>query len=141
VQKAEELRPDLILLDIGLPKLSGIEAAKQIRKVAPNSKILFLSTYASWEIVEQALDTGASGYVIKVDGYELPQAVEALFHGKRYISSGLKGYASAYPEDTRASNHLARREGLASHRHRPCSEKRRAFAATRLGSILRMQSF
>ena len=46
VQKAEELMPDLILLDISLPKLSGIEAAKQIRKVAPNSKILFVSTYA-----------------------------------------------------------------------------------------------
>lgn len=64
MQKAEELTPDLILLDINLPKLSGIEAASQIRKVAPNSKILFVSTYTSWEIAERALDTGASGYVI-----------------------------------------------------------------------------
>jgi DNA-binding NarL/FixJ family response regulator len=114
VQKAEELRPDLILLDISIPKLSGIEAAKQIRKVAPNSKILFVSTYASWEIVEGALDTGASGYVIKVDaGNELAKAVEAVFQGRRYISSGLKGCASAYPEDTQTSNRLARSEGLA----------------------------
>jgi DNA-binding NarL/FixJ family response regulator len=59
VQKAEELRPDLIVLDIGLPKLNGIEVALQIRKVAPNSKILFVSAYDDSDIVEGALDTGA----------------------------------------------------------------------------------
>jgi DNA-binding NarL/FixJ family response regulator len=92
VQKAKEFTPDLILLDINLPKLSGIETAAQIRRVAPNCKILFVSTYASWEIAEKALDTGASGYVIKVDaGKELAKAVEAAFQGKRYISTRLKG--------------------------------------------------
>jgi DNA-binding NarL/FixJ family response regulator len=101
VQKAEELRPDLILLDISLPKLSGIEAARQIRKVAPNSKILFLSMYASWEIAEEALDTGASGYVIKANaGKELAKAVVAVFEGKRYISSRLQGYIFDDPGDT-----------------------------------------
>jgi DNA-binding NarL/FixJ family response regulator len=100
VQKAEELRPDLILLDISLPKLSGIEAAKQIRKVAPNSKILFVSAYTSSEIAEGALDTGASGYIVKVDfPNELAKAMEAVVQGKRYISSSLKGYTSAAPED------------------------------------------
>jgi DNA-binding NarL/FixJ family response regulator len=93
VQKAEELRPDLILLDISLPKLSGIEAAKQIRKVAPNSKILFVSTCASWEIAERALDTDANGYVIKLDaGKELAKAMVAVLEGKRYISSKLRGH-------------------------------------------------
>ena len=114
VQKAEELTPDLILLDIRLPKLSGIEAAKQIRRVAPNSKILFVSTYASWEIAEVALDTGASGYVVKLDaGNELPKAVEAVFQGKRYISSRLKGCTSADREDTQAPGGLGRRNALA----------------------------
>jgi len=114
VQKAEELTPDLILLDIRLPKLSGIEAAKQIRKVAPNSKILFVSTYASWEIAEAALDTGASGYVVKLDaGNELPKAVEAVFQGKRYISSRLKGCTSADREDTQAPGGLGRSNALA----------------------------
>jgi CheY-like chemotaxis protein len=114
VQKAEELTPDRILLDINLSKLSGIEAASQIRKVAPNSKILFVSTYASWEIAERALDTGASGYVIKVDaGKELAKAVEAVFQGKWYINIRLKGCIPADPVDTQVPDRLVRSEGLA----------------------------
>jgi DNA-binding NarL/FixJ family response regulator len=67
VQKARELQPELILLDIGLPSLNGIEAARQIRKLAPNSKILFVSENRSSDIVEAALRTGALGYVVKSD--------------------------------------------------------------------------
>ena len=112
VQKAKELTPDLILLDIHLPKLSGIEAARQIREVAPNSRILFVSTGASWEIAEGALDTGARGYVVKADaGKDLARAVEAVLQGKWYISSRLKGYISADPED--GPDRLGCREGLA----------------------------
>jgi DNA-binding NarL/FixJ family response regulator len=111
VQKAEELTPDLILLDIGLPKLNGIEAARQIRKVAPNCKILFMSTHSSWEIVEAALGTGASGYVVKVDaGNELAKAVEAIFRGKRYISRRLKRRIAADAEDTQTPDRLRRSE-------------------------------
>ena len=103
VQKAKELQPDVILMDISLPKLSGIEAARQIRKVAPNSKILFVSTYNSLEIVEAALDTGASGYVVKMDaGEELAKAVKAVFQGKRYVSGRLKEVTPADTEDTHA---------------------------------------
>jgi CheY-like chemotaxis protein len=93
VQSAEELKPDVILLDIGLPKLNGIEAARQIRRVAPSSKILFVSAYDDLDIVEVALDTGASGYVVKSDaGKELAMAVEAVFRGERFVSGSLKGY-------------------------------------------------
>src|ERR1700676_299756 len=65
VQKAVELKPDLILLDIGLPKLNGIETARRIRKLVPESKILFLSQESSPDVVEAALSTGAQGYVCK----------------------------------------------------------------------------
>jgi DNA-binding NarL/FixJ family response regulator len=91
VQKARELIPDLILLDIGLPKLNGIDAARQIHEVAPNSKILFLSGLDSLDIVEEALSTGASGYVAKLDaGRELVNAVEAIIRGERFVSSLLR---------------------------------------------------
>ena len=65
VQKAAELKPDLILLDIGLPTINGIEAARQIRKLSPESKIIFLSQESSVDVVEEALSTGACGYVVK----------------------------------------------------------------------------
>lgn len=110
VQKAKELQPDVILMDVNLPTLNGIEAARQIRKVAPKSKILFVSTYGSVEIVEGALDTGASGYVVKTDaGKELVKAVKAVIQGKRYVSGTLKEVTPADTEDT----HVPGREVLA----------------------------
>lgn len=92
VYKAANLRPDLILLDIGLPTLNGIEAARRIRDVSPNSKILFLSEESSPEVAEAALEAGGAGYVVKSDaGRELLTAVRALSEGKRYISAKLGG--------------------------------------------------
>jgi DNA-binding NarL/FixJ family response regulator len=66
VQKCEQLRPDLILLDIHLPKLSGFEVARQLSELSPSTKILFLSSYQSLDMMEEALKIG-SGYVVKVD--------------------------------------------------------------------------
>ena len=86
VQKARQLEPDLILLDIGLPKLNGIEAARQIRRIAPKSKILFVSENRSWHIVEEALRSGGDGYVIKADAVtDLLPAVKAVLQGKRFV--------------------------------------------------------
>src|SRR5258705_4088125 len=86
VQKAEELKPDLILLDIGLPKLNGIEAALRIRQLSPSSKIIFLSLHTSLDVVQAALSTGARGYVCKTDAQsELLLAVDAVFRGKQFV--------------------------------------------------------
>ena len=88
VQKAEELKPDLILLDIGLPTLNGIEAARQIRELAPESKIIFLTQESSAEVVSEALSLGAWGYVAKTRaGNDLPAAVDAVIMGRQFISS------------------------------------------------------
>jgi hypothetical protein len=82
--------------------------------LAASSKILFVSAYDDLDIVEVALDTGASGCVVKSDaGNELAKAVEAVFQGKRYISSRLKGRSSVDPKDTQAPDRLGRSEGLA----------------------------
>jgi DNA-binding NarL/FixJ family response regulator len=91
VQSAQALQPDLIVLDVGLPKLNGIEAARQIRKVSPTSTILFLSENMSPEIAREALDTGALGYVVKSDAAgELLLAVNEVLLGKRFISARLE---------------------------------------------------
>jgi len=93
VQKAEELKPDLILLDIGLPKLNGIEAALRLRQAAPRSRILFLSLHNSPDVVQAALSAGARGYVHKTDAQsELLPAVDAVLRGKQYISNSFRGY-------------------------------------------------
>lgn len=92
VHMAQQLQPDLIMLDIGLPKLNGFEAARQIREVSPTSKILFVSENSSREIAETALNTGAGGYVVKSDaGSDLLTAVRAVLAGKRFISASLTG--------------------------------------------------
>ena len=93
VRKAEELKPDLILLDIGLPSLNGIEAARRIRQFSPSSKIIFLSQNNNLDIVRAALSTGARGYVHKLDvNKELLPAVDAVLRGKQFVSSSLKGF-------------------------------------------------
>jgi len=87
VQKAAELCPDLILLDIGLPGLNGIEAGRQIRKLVPDAKIIFLTQESSDDVVRAALELGALGYVVKTQaGSDLLAAVDAVLQGKQYVS-------------------------------------------------------
>jgi DNA-binding NarL/FixJ family response regulator len=91
VQKAGALEPDLILLDISLPKLNGIEAARQIRQLSPNSKIVFLSMDNSLDVVKVGLSTGAQGYVHKAHAQsDLLAAIDAVLQGKQFVSSALK---------------------------------------------------
>jgi DNA-binding NarL/FixJ family response regulator len=110
VQKAEELKPDLIVLDVGLPNLNGIEAARQIRQRSPDSEIIFLSQNSDLDVVRAALDTGALGYVRKIDaGRELLLAVDAVLRGKQFVSSSLKDYQFT---DTSAEKAAHRHEVL-----------------------------
>jgi len=114
VQKAQELQPDLILLDIGLPTLNGIEAAHRIRLVSPRSKILFVSGNRSRAIAEKALSTGASGYVVKSDaGSELLPAVEAVLQGKRFVGASISGHDFVEPTEDQSAD-LQRNEGVFS---------------------------
>jgi DNA-binding NarL/FixJ family response regulator len=92
VQRAQELKPDLILLDIGLPGLNGIEVANRLHQLVPQAKILFLSENHDAEVVRAALSDGARGYVVKVDtGSELLPAITAILRGERYVSCGIRG--------------------------------------------------
>jgi DNA-binding NarL/FixJ family response regulator len=115
VQKAEELQPDLIVLDIGLPKLNGIEAARRIRKLAPESKIIFLSLETSADVVQEALSLGALGYVVKAHaGSELLAAVEMVRQGRQFVSSGLSGHSFNDATQAQVPDHLCRKEALPS---------------------------
>ena len=86
VHKARELRPDLILLDIGLPTLNGIEAAQRILALVPESKIIFLSQETSAEFVQEAMRLGALGFVFKKHArHQLLAAIDAILSGKRFV--------------------------------------------------------
>jgi DNA-binding NarL/FixJ family response regulator len=91
IRAAQELQPHLVLLDIGLPILNGIEAARRIREVSPKSRILCVSEHRSRDIAEEALGVGASGYVIKSQGGgELLRAVRTVLNGQRFVSASLR---------------------------------------------------
>lgn len=90
VHKAKELQPDLIVLDLGLPTLNGIEAARQILKLTPESKILFLTQESYADVIQAALNSGAQGYVLKARAaIDLLPAVKAVLEGRQFVSSGL----------------------------------------------------
>jgi CheY-like chemotaxis protein len=92
VRDAEELQPDLIVLDLGLPTLNGIEAAQRIRKLSPESKILFLSTESSADVVQKALSLGALGYVVKAHAEsDLLAAINAVLCSERFVGRGVAG--------------------------------------------------
>jgi DNA-binding response OmpR family regulator len=106
VRKVQEFEVDLILLDIGLPTLNGIAAAREIRKLSPHSKILFVSQESSPDVVREALKTG-EGYLVKADaGRELRAALNAVLRGKRFVGSRFVG--QGFPD---ASDGLTKRVG------------------------------
>jgi DNA-binding NarL/FixJ family response regulator len=90
IKKAEELHPTVILLDITLPGISGIQAARRIRAVSPDTRIIFLSQHDSIQTAKDALSVGAHGYVVKSDaGRDLLAAIEAVHQGRTFVSRTL----------------------------------------------------
>lgn len=90
VRRAEELSPDLVIMDIGLPTMNGIEATRRIRSVLPMSQVVCLTENRSWDIAQEALRSGASGYVVKADaGRELWKAMETVIEGMQFVSATL----------------------------------------------------
>jgi DNA-binding NarL/FixJ family response regulator len=87
VEKALELKPDVILMDIGLPGLNGIEAARRIRELAPHSRIVFLTQESSPDVIKEALALGAHGYVLKSEmETDLVPALSAAMQGRQFVS-------------------------------------------------------
>jgi DNA-binding NarL/FixJ family response regulator len=115
VRKAEEQQPDLILLDIGLPSLNGIEAARRIRKLSPISKIIFVSQEFSAEVVQEGFRLGALGYVVKARAAsELLAAVEAVSQGRQFVSEKLSDHNRADASDAQVLSSVRFKGGLPS---------------------------
>ena len=113
LRKAEELKPDLIVLDIGLPKLNGIEVARRIREFCPECKILFMSQLSSADVVREAFSLGAMGYVVKANARkELSAAVEAVCQGRQFVSKGLSNHNSSSTTSAQAPGDLFQQEVL-----------------------------
>ena len=90
VSAAQRLQPDLVLMDVAMPVLNGLQAGQRLREQQPKIKLLYVSMYADPPYVEEAMRIGASGYVLKRSGWEeLSRAIEAALAGKRYVSSAL----------------------------------------------------
>ncbi len=87
VKQAARLRPDIVIMDIAMPELNGIEAASQIRENCPSSKVIILSMHSSTEHIYRSLKAGARGYLLKESaGVEVVNAVNAVYNGGRYLS-------------------------------------------------------
>ncbi len=103
VQKSAELRPDVVLLDINLPKLDGIEAARRICSIVPDSAILFISGNQCLEVVREALGIGsaARGYVVKCDAaIDLLPALEAVLKNQQFISGRIARGSDRLPPES-----------------------------------------
>ena len=104
VCQAEALQPDVVMLDIGLPVLSGIEVAGRIRAKVPDAKLMFVSSESSLEVVDQAFSRGAHGYVYKPRAHrDVLPVLELIIRGGRFVSGGLE--------------RIAQGDSLASHCH------------------------
>jgi len=90
IRCVEKLKPDLALMDLSMPKMSGIDAIKEIRKRSPTTKVLVLTVHKAEEYILEAFRVGASGYVLKdASQAELGMAVRSVVNGKRYVSPGI----------------------------------------------------
>lgn len=87
VEAAQQHRPDLIILDISMPLLNGMEAARQIKKLIPTSKLIFLTMHADATYAREAFEAGGSGYLLKRSAAsELKQAIQTVMKGRRYLT-------------------------------------------------------
>jgi DNA-binding NarL/FixJ family response regulator len=120
VEKAQQLKPDVVILDIGMPSLNGLEATRQILKVNPQARVLILTLHDSDQVVREVLNAGARGFLLKSDAArDLVAAVEALRRDKTYFTSKvatmvlegyLKGGTPGTPITSTGRNRLTPRE-------------------------------
>jgi DNA-binding NarL/FixJ family response regulator len=98
VRRAEELKPDVVVMDVAMPDLNGVDAARLVRDRSPGTQVIMLSMHSSTEHLHRAFAAGALGYVLKESAAtEVIAAVQAVYAGKRYLSPALRDLAGQVP--------------------------------------------
>ena len=111
IEKALALKPDIILMDINLPDMTGLEATRQIKQQLPDARIMILSMHDNREYVVSALEGGASGYILKdVSSAEVATAIQAVFRGGTYFSAEISRTLATPPGQPKPDNILTARE-------------------------------
>ena len=119
VDKALELRPDVIIMDIAMPQMNGIEAAKRIKKKLPKTKILILSMYSHEHYIHELLETGVSGYILKdSSGRDIIKAIHAAMNDETFLSPSISKVLVDTYRSPRKSSSSADRYKLLSNRER-----------------------
>jgi DNA-binding NarL/FixJ family response regulator len=106
VEKAEKLKPDIIIMDIAMPRMNGIEAAKRIRKLVPETKIIILSMYSHEHYIHELLECGVSGYLLKdSSGQDIIKAIRAALKNETFLSPSIsKKVVDSYLSPTKSSS-------------------------------------
>jgi len=116
LRKAEELKPDVVLVDISMPMLNGIDATKQLLKTSPQAKVIFVTMHADSDYVSEACRAGASGYLLKRSAaVELVTAIQEVMKGRYYVTplvtrEALSPLFGAAPEPRKLSSTLTSRQ-------------------------------
>jgi len=116
LEKAKHYKPDVVLLDIAMPRMNGIEATKKLKAILPSIKIITLSMHSDKQYVKGVLEAGADGYLLKNCTYrQLTEAIESVYHGKKYLSQDItemviNGYLSPSGNDDGEFEKLTERE-------------------------------
>jgi DNA-binding NarL/FixJ family response regulator len=115
-EKAQKLKPDVVLIDIGMPVMNGIEATRIIKKENPKIKVIAVSMHSDRQFVKGVLEAGADGYLLKNCTYrQLIDAVQSVISGKKYLSDDItemviQGYLDPVDENSEGQNDLSERE-------------------------------
>ena len=115
-EKAQKLKPDVVLIDIGMPVMNGIEATRIIKKENPKIKVIAVSMHSDRQFVKGVLEAGADGYLLKNCTYrQLIDAVQSVISGKKYLSDDItemviQGYLDPVDETSEGQMELSERE-------------------------------